>query len=436
MFVFYRGPCYHDGMRKSSGETTASVLLSLASKRAGCSSAHVCGTDCALLPRAADMAPGPATANPAASDPFEALPTTELRGEALLEAKKKRLERETRLGQVKHRVGLLADEAERIRKEIEEAKTRTRERKELAERSEAIKKIDGQTKTWISSELEERRQAVAHQRRVAKQAIEAKRLALLEARHADFIRKKQEAAQMRLTIINARAAKQQQKQKQMAFVREQSVVAKQRMRVIEAERQKTRDSHMAVDQAEDDALARDALLQIQRLAAEEQRLLGAVMKTHAQHRNEFDNLRKAKASYVRGLTATPTPLGLTAPLAPHSVLLDRRPASASGVLQSQRPPSTPSSSRGARRDGSGDYGNSGGAARGAYGNSAPSSPRTGLSPRPPSASSVRSSRPGSARSARAVNATPVAPGGLLTFASPGAFRATSPGSPRGSRTAF
>ena len=78
------------------------------------------------------MAPGPAKANPAASDPFETLPTTELRGEALLEAKKKRLERETRLGQVKHRVGLLADEAERIRKEIEEAKARTRERKELA----------------------------------------------------------------------------------------------------------------------------------------------------------------------------------------------------------------------------------------------------------------------------------------------------------------
>ena len=123
---------------------------------------------------------------------LDRLPTTESRGEALLDAKKKRLEQETRLGQVRHRVGLLADEAERIKREIEEAKQRTRERKELAERTEAIKKVDKQTKVWVDEELEERRKAVDKQRKIAKQAIEAKRLAVLEARHADFVAKKQD----------------------------------------------------------------------------------------------------------------------------------------------------------------------------------------------------------------------------------------------------
>ena len=55
---------------------------------------------------------------PTTAQLVEKLPTTESRGEALLDAKKKRLEQETRLGQVRHRVGLLADEAERIKREI------------------------------------------------------------------------------------------------------------------------------------------------------------------------------------------------------------------------------------------------------------------------------------------------------------------------------
>jgi murein DD-endopeptidase MepM/ murein hydrolase activator NlpD len=385
---------------------------------------------------------------PTTAQLVEKLPTTESRGEALLDAKKKRLEQETRLGQVRHRVGLLADEAERIKREIEEAKARTRERMELAERTDAIKKVGSQTRAWVDAELEERRKAVAEQRKVAKQAIEAKRLAILEARHADFVAKKQEAAKMRITIINARAMKQQQKKTQMEFVRAQSVTARQRMKTFEEERQKAISSHFAVDRLQEEAEARESMAQIQRLAKEEERLLSAVVQQHAKHRSEFDSLMKAKPAYARGLTPNPAPLGLTPPLSPRSIILERRPATASGVLQSQRPhpavrsaavPSTPiSSSRSARA--SGEFGNSG-AIRSAYGNSeAPGSARVAMTPRPPSAGSARGagpSRPGSRPgSARAVNAIPMAPGAICAFSSPRSApssRATTsrPGSAKG-----
>ena len=255
---------------------------------------------------------------PTTAQLVEKLPTTESRGEALLDAKKKRLEQETRLGQVRHRVGLLADEAERIKREIEEARARTRERMELAERTDAIKKVGSQTRAWVDAELEERRKAVAEQRKVAKQAIEAKRLAILEARHADFVAKKQEAAKMRITIINARAMKQQQKKTQMEFVRAQSVTARQRMKTFEEERQKAISSHFAVDRLQEEAEARESMAQIQRLAKEEERLLSAVVQQHAKHRSEFDSLMKAKPAYARGLTPNPAPLGLTPPLSPES----------------------------------------------------------------------------------------------------------------------
>ena len=99
--------------------------------------------------------------------------------------------------QVQNRVWHLMDEGERIQHEITDAKERTKERKELAVRTDRIKKVGEEMKVMVDKEVEQRRQVIAEQRKLGRAAIESKRLALLEARHSDFVAKKQETAMAR-----------------------------------------------------------------------------------------------------------------------------------------------------------------------------------------------------------------------------------------------
>ena len=348
------------------------------------------------------------TPKPAPPDP-QSMPTVEDRGDALLQAKMARIEQEYRLKEVAARVQMTQQMEEKLKKEIAEAKMRTRERKELADRQTAIKKVNHETRSWMTEELGERRQAVSEQRRLTKRAIEAKRLALLEQRHADYVLKKQEAAQARITILNAQAAKRQQKQKQMASVREDLGVAKQRTKILEDEKKQSFHNHATIDKMQEEAKVKEALAQIEKLAAEEQRLLNSVLQQHKAHRTEFDSLVQAKPAYQRGLHTNPAPFSLAPPLAPASPMLDRRPKTANDVLTSVNAlsgaPATPSlgmSGRGA----------------GVYGSTPPATPRTGrLVPQAP-AGTPRGTRPSRPGSAAAINATPIAKGGMCMVSAP------------------
>ena len=106
-------------------------------------------------------------------------------------------------------------------------------------------------------------------------AIEA-RSWLPEARHADFVRKKQQAAEARVTILAARAAKQQQKQALTESVRQQQLVARERLKLLQQEKQESLARHEAIRQAHEESEVEETRAQLRMLAAEEERLLGAV----------------------------------------------------------------------------------------------------------------------------------------------------------------
>ena len=308
---------------------------------------------------------------------------------------------------MRHRILHLADEEERVKGEIAETRERTKERKDLAGRMQQIKKVDDETKTWMNREIEQRRQVISDQRMQSRRAIEAKRIALLEARHADFMAKKHETAQARATILQARAAKQQQKQAQMLSVRERQARAREHNKQLEQEKQQSQSAQAAILHAQEAAEVNQSLRELDDLAREEQRLLDSVLHQHAQHRKEFDALQTRLPAYRRGLHTNPAPFSLPQPLARDSPLLDRRPVTSLGSSRTEAISAfgnSPAANFGNSGRFSGNY---------SYGNSTPSSPRSArrdlIAPIPPASvpSSPRSrlgSRPGSA-SFRAPGAT-------------------------------
>jgi hypothetical protein len=354
---------------------------------------------------------------------------------------------------MRHRVLHLSDEEARIKSEIAETQERTRERNDLEGRSNNQKQVGETTRKWMSEELEHRRQQIGEQRKLTRQAIEAKRLALLQARHADFVLKKEEAAKARVTILQARAAKQQQKQAQMLSVRERHAKGKERCATFARERlDVVKQTQAIVDEkevsetqqslrevrrcppharthrgtprhtaahslrahrnrrvrAEGQARSRCGAVarrtahtathadpaasshgvcglsrslcavhgaaQLEMLAQEEKRLLESVHAQHAMHRKEFDDLQERHPNYRIGLHTNPAPFALHPPLAAHSPMHARRPATSlsadrtDAVGLTTLPPATPSSFPPSPERFCGHY---------RYGNSVPSSPRSG-----------------------------------------------------------
>jgi len=300
--------------------------------------------------------------------------TTAERGDAMLRAKTLRLTQEQRLAEMRHRVLHLSDEEARIKSEIAETQERTRERKDLEGRSNNQKQVGETTRKWMSEELEHRRQQIGEQRKLTRQAIEAKRLALLQARHADFVLKKEEAAKARVTILQARAAKQQQKQAQMLSVRERHAKGKERCATFARERLDVVKQTQAIVDEKEVSETQQSLRELEMLAQEEKRLLESVHAQHAMHRKEFDDLQERHPNYRIGLHTNPAPFALHPPLAAHSPMHARRPATSlsadrtDAVGLTTLPPATPSSFPPSPERFCGHY---------RYGNSVPSSPRSG-----------------------------------------------------------
>lgn len=301
------------------------------------------------------------------------------------------------------------DEETRVRHDIAEAKERTKERKALAARAGEMKKVDDETKEWMSHEMEHRREMIADQRKQSREAIEARRLALLKQRHADFVAKKEETANARATIQQARTAKQAQKQAQMLSVRERMSRAKERNRQLSVEKAESNNAHAAILASQEEAEVKHSLREIDELAREEERLLKSVLTQHAEHRLEFDTLQKRIPAYSRGLTTNPSPFSLPQPLAADSPLNARRPATS---LDGSRTDGVrlvgtmPAMGAG----GGADFGNSGRSCfsgQYGYGNSVPSTPRTGMSR--PATSHMASSMPASPR-ARQLAERPISQG--------------------------
>jgi len=318
------------------------------------------------------------------------------RGAAMIKARNARLEQERRLAEVRNRVEQLKTEQSQAKAEISDANERTKQRKDLSSREGHIKQVLDDTRKWMSVEEEHRRQEISEQRKLSRQAIEAKRLALLESRHADYVSKKEEAAKARVTILQSRAAKQQQKQVQMQNVRERQSTARTRIAAVEKDRQQALHAKGKILQEQEDAEVKQSLRELEFLAKEEERLLQSVHKQNAQHRKDFDDLTLRLPKWKRGLTNTPAPLALPQPLPPDSPLLSRLPATSLGEDRTDSigrfPPNTPSQfppSPDSRF--CGHYGQ--------YGSSAPSSPRSlTFGSRPPTSGSHAPLSPLSARS--------------------------------------
>jgi hypothetical protein len=365
--------------------------------------------------------------------------TSAQRGDALLNAKWARLEQERRLEQVRHRINFLQAEEARVNQKTAMARQRTREREDLASRTIAMKSIERETRDWENDELELRRQAVAEQRKLSRQAIEKRRLALLEQRHADFVAKKQEAAQARLTILSARSAKQKQKLGVVDAVRTMQQIGKGRMQHLRSEKGEAQQAQAALERAREDAHVSECISQLEGLATEESRLLQAVMRQHATHRAEYDSLVTRLPEYggILRENRSAAPFSLPQPLARGSPMLDRRPQTAASILRANSRPSSATSPRRSRA--------------GAFGNSAPPSPvSSSLAPHPPSFSTPRqpsrgsrpASRPASAAtrassaathpdyasSSSFFSATPVAQGGTCMMSAP--IASSSGASPR------
>lgn len=249
-------------------------------------------------------------------------------------AKGARLEQERRLEQVRHRVDFLQIEEARIRRDIVQIKERTKERKELATRAVAVKKVDSDTKDWASDELELRRRAVSAQRHQTRQAIEMNRLALLEARHAEFVARKLETRQSRQAVLASRATKQQQLVGRVDSVRRKQLSVRWREHSMIGEQQRSRTACATMQNARDELEVRESMQQLELLAAEEERLLNSVLRQHAQHRAEFDGLvQKLPAYRLALLQSNPAPFSLPQPLAPNSPMLGRRAETASSLAR-------------------------------------------------------------------------------------------------------
>ena len=344
--------------------------------------------------------------------------TVEERGDAMARAKQQRIAQEKRLELARANVNFLQLQEAEAKKKIAEMKDKAMERMQTVARMHADKRGSAEHKGDQAWELEQRKLAVADQRRQNRQAIEAKRLALLEARHADFVRKKQQAAEARVTILAARAAKQQQKQALTESVRQQQLVARERLKLLQQEKQESLARHEAIRQAHEESEVEETRAQLRMLAAEEERLLGAVLQRHDEHRTAFDELTTSQPGYRRGLVTSalaPTSLAVPQPLRPGSAMLERRIDPAIGVGRggsASAPSSRPSSARSARSAATSRFGNSVPPSPAAWPPSAP------LTPRPFSAASHRSTR--STRSARsgAFASSPVAQGATCMMSAP------------------
>ena len=282
----------------------------------------------------------------------------EERGAALLSAKKAALEQEQKRVQVAHRLQFLAAEEERLRKEIGQTRARTEEQKELQKRSATMREVGSSVRRELDNELEHRRKVVSDQRQQNRAAIERKRLALLDARHADFMAKKASAQQAREVILAARAAKQQQKRAMGEAVRQQQQTARMRNSIIHEARAESQNAQTEIEEQEEAAKVAECVRMIDQLSAQESRLLNSVLETHRTHRTEFEALKKRGPSFQRGVMhttadrrpgASPTPLATPMPYPPGSPMLDRRPATSLSTARRATPAAAFGNSGGIRR---------------------------------------------------------------------------------------
>ena len=294
----------------------------------------------------------------------------QVRGEEMLRAKNLRLSKERERLHISTRLDAIAAEEAKLQQKIQETRLRAKERTELANRVVAIKKVEDQTKQWMGEELVQRRQAMQEIRRQTKGAIEQKRLAMLKSRHEDFVALKRDAEDARATILAARAKKLEQARVRSAAVRKDAEIAKARNSVLAKARMESLRAQTGIETTAEASAVRATQQHLERLAAEEARLLKSVLAQHGEHRRQHRELHERAPAFSRGVTSNPSRLSLSSPLTPDNPLFSRRP-----LTSSPRPPGTP---------------------RSLFGNSAPSSPRTLLSTlggsrsRPVSAASNRS----------------------------------------------
>ena len=218
----------------------------------------------------------------------------------MLRAKTRLRAKQLDLMSTKDRIQHIAKEKERLQRLISETKDMTVERHEAAKRAEVMKRVGQQTEVWKHEELAQRRQAVSEQRQRTRAAIEARRMALLKARHEDFLTKKQESQLGRTAILAARERKEHQARVRTSFIREQAEHARQRNATRAHEREIRLQAFEAVQHATDQAEIQFQQSLIARLQREEERLLRSVVQAHAQHRAEFDSLHQTAAPFARG----------------------------------------------------------------------------------------------------------------------------------------
>ena len=283
------------------------------------------------------------------------------------------MEQERRLDMVAQRLRTMRSEEDHLKRVVASTKERTQERLDTANRNMHIKKVAEETRQWADEELEQRRQTVTETRHMQRQAIQERRFAVLKERHDHFVAKKREEEEGREAIVAAREKKLEQARARTTSVRQRAEIAKQRNAV---QAKALSESHRAQGQiagTSEGAKVEATMQQLQRLAAEEERLLKSCLKLHKVHQSEVVRLKEKVPMFQIGLHPT-GPLNLPSPIAPNNPMMSRRPMT--GTPRSR--PVTPRS----------------------YGNSVAGSPRTYTPGSFSSASPRRRSQPES------MNATP------------------------------
>tara|TARA_B110001452_G_scaffold110624_1_gene91758 strand:- start:130 stop:885 length:756 start_codon:yes stop_codon:yes gene_type:complete len=199
------------------------------------------------------------------------------------------------------RVKHLALEEQRVRRRIDETKERTRQVKESKQRTRTLNAVAGDTNTQLGEHLQERRQSLAQQREAHKKAVTARRLALLERHHADFVMTKQQAALNKKLAEEDRQARQSHVRQRVDGHRKQAG----RTRGERETRLAERAAGMEASQALDKGAKADEMSQmsdtLSLLAEEEARLVGRVSAFKKRQQREYDALKgqllDASASY-------------------------------------------------------------------------------------------------------------------------------------------
>lgn len=198
------------------------------------------------------------------------------------------------------RVKHLALEEQRVRRRIDETKERTRQVKEAKQRTRTLNAVAGDTNKQLVEHLQERRESLAQQREAHKKAVTARRLALLERHHADFVMTKQQAALNKKMAEEERQARQQHVRQRVDGHRKQAERTRHEREKRLAEQMAGMEASQALDKGAKAAELSQMSETLSLLAEEEARLVGRVSAFKKRQVKEYDALKGqllASASY-------------------------------------------------------------------------------------------------------------------------------------------